>query len=128
MEWMNSIDDEIEVDIGYIPLLRWKSTRSSMPAVLGTEDLRTVHLQSIDEDLSSLKWTEEISLKEAKESMEQMFFTFKKVCIHFSNHLLIIFCLQVSYYNLTEALPLAKDLHRPVHGIFLWGALDDQSC
>lgn len=112
MEWMNSIDEEIEVDIAYLPLLRWHSTRSSLPVKMGAEDLRTVHLNASDEAKGSLKWDQEITYEDAARKMEQLLYPFK----------------EVMYYNLSDALPIAQEQHKPVHGIFLWGALDDQSC
>lgn len=71
MEWFNGIsEDSMEVDIGYIPEMSLISSAISVP-----ED----NERGANQKLSSLKWTSEISMEEAIDSLESHFFPFKKV-------------------------------------------------
>ena len=82
MEWMNTGQEEMEVDIGYMPRMEWTATRSSLPAMLGDQDLRHVHINATEDHqsaLKSIKWTAEIPEKEARRALEVALYPFKEV-------------------------------------------------
>lgn len=116
MEWLTDSEENMEVDIGFMPRMELRVTRSSIPAKLDGVDIRSVHINASsgkpDDTLSTIKWTDEVSEEETARSLEVKLFPFKKV----------------PYYNLSEAFTRARAEKKLVHSIVLWGALDDQSC
>ncbi|KAL8590297.1 hypothetical protein ACOMHN_006413 [Nucella lapillus] len=112
MEWMlEAVEghEGMEVDIGYLPLMEF---------TMGGDSHLPLPGQSIRPDLAlpqapgDIAWREEIPREETLRLLEMEFFEFKKV----------------PYHNLTQAVRLSKAENKPLHAIFLWGTLDDQSC
>ncbi|KAG8194591.1 hypothetical protein JTE90_013327 [Oedothorax gibbosus] len=99
MEWFSGrTEDDMEVDIGYIPEMSLISSEISVP---GDNE------RGANETLSSLQWTYEISMEDAIETLERQFFPFKKV----------------KYYKFPEAFFKASDESKLVHGLILWDLL-----
>ncbi|ESO93527.1 hypothetical protein LOTGIDRAFT_119019 [Lottia gigantea] len=117
MEWLNGPNESenMEVDIGFMPLMQLNSTQSSVP-VKNLEEYEL--LEPLPErpqhktEGENIEWMATIDLEDAKSSLEKALYPFKKV----------------PYYNFTEAFKKAEDNKKLVHSILLWGALDDQSC
>ncbi|KFM79239.1 Selenoprotein N, partial [Stegodyphus mimosarum] len=104
MEWLNGpTEDSMEVDIGYIPQMSLMSNAISVPS--SSE-------RGANQSVSTIKWDVELPFEEAFDALELQLFPFKKV----------------KYYNISEAFDRAKMESKLVHGIILWGNLDDQSC
>ncbi|CAH1261486.1 SELENON [Branchiostoma lanceolatum] len=128
MEWLNGPGQEnMEVDIGYIPRMELTSVAPSTPVLIYEEDgsymdQREAELTEecfifepeifLEEDYADIQWNSEISMEEAMRSLELKMYPFKTV----------------PYYNFTEAFSRAEAENKLVHSILLWGALDDQSC
>jgi len=118
----NDNDDvipDMEVDIGYIPLLRLHQKSPSSPRVLVDENGNEFDQREIfggGEDINiqfdDIVWNVEISEQEARDKLEEKFYPFKKV----------------NYHGYREAVQISRQLNKPVHNVVLWGALDDQSC
>ena len=85
MEWLTDSEENMEVDIGFMPLMELRVTRSSVPAELDGVDIRSVHVNASsgkpDDTLSTIEWTEEVSEEETVRSLEVKLFPFKKVCM-----------------------------------------------
>jgi len=110
---------DMEVDIGYIPLLRLHQKSPSSPRILVDENGNEFDQREIfggGEDINiqfdDIVWDVEISEQEAREELEEKFYPFKKV----------------NYHPFRVAVQLSQQLNKPIHNIVLWGALDDQSC
>lgn len=73
MEWLNGpSENNMEVDIGYIPEMSLTSTLiSAVPN----------HIPGANQSVSTIEWTEEISLEAALDALELKFFPFKQVLI-----------------------------------------------
>ncbi|CAI9724856.1 selenoprotein N-like isoform X2 [Octopus vulgaris] len=113
MEWLTNVADEVnmEVNIGFLPKMELKSlSRSTVHA--NQLDFEGIDEAVTNQEISSISWTEEISMEEAMKSMEVKMFPFK----------------EVPYYNFTSAFKKAQAVQKLVHSIILWGVLDDQSC
>ncbi|KAK7104887.1 hypothetical protein V1264_019532 [Littorina saxatilis] len=113
MEWiMEGGEGGMEVDIGYMPQMEWMMDAESHLPLPEEED------QSLKPDFPSpqtpaeMQWSSEAPRLECLRMIEKAFYPFK----------------QVTYHNLTEAFKLSKKEDKPMHAVFLWGALDDQSC
>lgn len=71
MEWFNGpTEDSMEVDIGFIPQM---SLISSLMSAEHSDVLRVI------QNVSTIKWDEEISEEEALDALELYFFPFKEV-------------------------------------------------
>ncbi|KAL5008485.1 hypothetical protein ScPMuIL_014066 [Solemya velum] len=110
MEWMHGPreDENMEVDIGYLPLMELNSTA---PSVHLTEEkpylseIPVAENKNIDKIVKNIKWTESITMEEARRKLETKFYPF----------------LEVPYYNITTAFSLAEKENKLVHSILLWG-------
>ena len=86
MEWLNAPRDaqNMEVDIGYMPLMELKSSRPSVNVIQDGEDQRDVRQKSMenyDKFITDIKWTEEITASEAQRKIEIKMYPFKEVSI-----------------------------------------------
>ncbi|BFZ12332.1 hypothetical protein BsWGS_15370 [Bradybaena similaris] len=115
MEWLNDSPEDMEVDIGYLPLMELVSIGHSRPQRLFEDSqVHKAENKSYYEETTTteINWDAEISYEDARDALEVKMYPFK----------------QVRYFNLSEALDHAKAEDKLVHTILLWGALDDQSC
>lgn len=116
MEWVtdSAEQDNMEVDIGFMPQMELRSSRSSIHVFdeAGRQGYRLSAEPDDEAVLSGITWQEEISVAEARRRLEVEMYPFK----------------QVEYYNFTTVFERAREAERPIHSILLWGALDDQSC
>lgn len=125
MEWLNDINENMEVDIGYVNRMEIVSSMPSLKSVTNyTENDKTKIIKVSDSFMKQMnqkryenminliKWDEEIEPKEALSLLEKAFYPFKKI----------------TYYPFLESFKKAQELNKLVHYILLWGALDDQSC
>lgn len=119
MEWMTvGTDGEesgMEVDIGYMPLMEWTLEAESVSIGASVDSSASVtykpdQVQPLSPE--KLQWLEQVPRDQVLRQIEIIFYPFK----------------EVTYHNLTSAVKLSKEQNKPLHGIFLWGALDDQSC
>lgn len=118
MEWMTGgteDDGGMEVDIGYMPLMKWTLEAESVSKaeadnVSAPVTYKPDHVMPLPPE--KMRWSEVVPRDQVLRQIEVVLYPFK----------------QVTYHNLTYAVELSKELNRPLHGIFLWGALDDQSC
>uniref|UniRef100_A0A3Q3D928 Selenoprotein N n=1 Tax=Hippocampus comes TaxID=109280 RepID=A0A3Q3D928_HIPCM len=117
MEWLYGASESsnMEVDIGYLPLLELQSTGPSIPSVIMDEegnviDSRGGSAEPIQFVFEDIDWSVEIDQKEAARRLEVTLYPFKKV----------------SYLPFSEAFQRAEAEKKLVHSILLWGALDDQ--
>lgn len=96
MEWLNGPREmeNMEVDIGYLPLMELNVTSSSMPAVVtekveGMTEPQVIRLADtalpehpgLKDSVEDLKWTEEISMEDAARKLEVHMYKFKQVGI-----------------------------------------------
>lgn len=124
MEWLTGStsdnDNGMEVDIGYMPQMEWTAgSISHLPSADESEEenTSTEHQASYRTPAAAMQpediqWDSLISQEDALRSVEIEFYPFKVV----------------TYHNLTKAHQLSQEQNKPMHGVFLWGALDDQSC
>ncbi|CAH2281921.1 seleno N [Pelobates cultripes] len=119
MEWLYGVSESsnMEVDIGYLPLMELESMSPSIPSVIFDEngeviDSRNSEGEPIEFVFEDIIWQSEINWQEAAKKLEVSMYPFKKV----------------SYHPFTEAFDRASAEKKLVHSILLWGALDDQSC
>uniref|UniRef100_A0A8C5QVC9 EF-hand domain-containing protein n=1 Tax=Leptobrachium leishanense TaxID=445787 RepID=A0A8C5QVC9_9ANUR len=119
MEWLYGASESsnMEVDIGYLPLMELESFGPSIPTVIFDEngeviDSRHAGGEPIEFVFEDINWQSEISWQEAAKKLEVTMYPFKKV----------------SYHPFTEAFDKAYAEKKLVHSVLLWGALDDQSC
>lgn len=107
MEWVTGPGSN-EVDIGYVPEMRLYSSQPSQPweveSAVNTTD------EGVDPD--SLAWDQEVSLEQARLTLEKVLYPFKTV----------------HYLPFLDAVGAALREGKLVHSLLLWGALDDQSC
>lgn len=115
MEWLTSgaskDEKSMEVDIGYMPQMEWNITSQSylpLPEGASAEETQPKPAKSPE----SVEWDSLISREDTLRLIETEFFPFKVV----------------KYHNLTQAYHLSREQNKPIHALFLWGALDDQSC
>ena len=72
-----------------------------------------MELLAIDaDDQSEIAWDISITEEEARRALELKFYKFA----------------EIEWRPIEEAVELAKETHRPIHAILVWGALDDESC
>lgn len=114
MEWLNGpeTDENMEVDIGFIPQMEIQITSPSKKVPKDIQEKELPEDKNMAKNVQNMKWKKEISMYDAERSLEIAFYPFKKIV----------------YYNFTDAFEVAKKENRLVHHILLWGALDDQSC
>lgn len=125
MEWLNEMNENMEVDIGYVNRMEIVSSMPSLKSVANhTENDKVMKIKVSDslmkpmnqnryeKMINLIKWEEEIESSEALSLLEKAFYPFKKI----------------TYYPFLESLKKAQELNKFVHFILLWGALDDQSC
>ncbi|KAL8559590.1 hypothetical protein ACOMHN_008301 [Nucella lapillus] len=115
MEWMTGVvegEESMEVDIGYMPLMEWTLKQPSQVGLTLQDALSTEPPGTLPLTPDLIHWTSEVSRHDVLRLIEIEFFPFKTV----------------TYHNLTRAVQLSQQQNKPVHAIFLWGALDDQSC
>ncbi|RMZ96409.1 seleno N [Brachionus plicatilis] len=125
MEWLNEMNENMEVDIGYVNRMEIVSSIPSIKSIANhTENGKVMKIKVSDslmkpmnqnryeKMINLIKWEEEIESSEALSLLEKAFYPFKKI----------------SYYPFLESLKKAQELNKFVHFILLWGALDDQSC
>ena len=86
MEWMNGpkVQENAEVDIGFMPRMELLSVAPSIPAFNGTGDQRERRMQDQNRTqtltaLSNIKWKAEMSEAKAKRLLEVQLYPFKKV-------------------------------------------------
>jgi len=83
LEWLKSHQEhDMEVDIGYMPLMEVRSTGGSRPAIWEGKDLRHLfkpELQPADSLIHDLNWSQEIIVDECERAMELQFYPFKSV-------------------------------------------------
>lgn len=115
MEWLTGNPDEqnMEVDIGYLPQLVINSTAPSQILDVGkSSDLKEKYIEEVEYSEDLEEWIQEISEEEALKKMEVAMYPFK----------------ELTYFNISDAFEIAQKESKLVHHILLWGALDDQSC
>ncbi|XP_076442533.1 selenoprotein N-like isoform X2 [Babylonia areolata] len=115
MEWMTGMDEGeegMEVDIGYMPLMEWTVKEPSYVPVSLEETQSAEPKSPVVQTPDQIEWSSEVSREDVLRLVEIEFYPFKTV----------------SYHNLTRAVQLSREENKPLHAIFLWGALDDQSC
>uniref|UniRef100_H2Z5F8 EF-hand domain-containing protein n=1 Tax=Ciona savignyi TaxID=51511 RepID=H2Z5F8_CIOSA len=123
MEWEtedpNAPDNHMEVDIGYLPLMRINQRTPSSPLMLANSDGSAIDRRElrrkgkdIEVEFDQIEWSDSITEPSAASQLEKLFFPFK----------------QVDYLPFNEAFDRAKTEKKLVHQVLLWGALDDQSC
>ena len=89
MEWHNQDNDNMEVDIGYVPKMEILSSMPSTKSYIVDQEgiKRSAHTQfikplfehSYNVLVNRIKWDEEIDLKEAHSRLEKSFYPFKQV-------------------------------------------------
>lgn len=86
MEWVTGVNEgeNLEVDIGFVPQMEIKLTAPSIPVPEGEDHLRDFQIYPNPEkaeNVEDIKWTEEISFKQAIRNLEVEMYPFKKVGI-----------------------------------------------
>jgi len=111
--------DNMEVDIGYVPLMEIFQKLPSSPDFLMDFDGSFIDrrkLQDRGEDIElhfeNIVWKKEIKDEHALEMLDEAFNPFKKV----------------EYQPFDKAVMTSRETLKPLHHVLLWGALDDQSC
>lgn len=126
MEWLNDMNENMEVDIGYVSRMELISSMPSIKSLMKDTDsngnliersvsdstLKPISPKSYENLIKQIKWDQEIEINEAYSLLEKSFYPFK----------------QVTYHAFLDAFKKAQRLNKLVHYILLWGALDDQSC
>ena len=84
MEWQNGPKDEeqMEVDIGFMPQMEVRATRNSVQVMFGGKDNRDLFIEQSDdyeEFIQNIEWNKEISFSKARRSLEVELYPFKKV-------------------------------------------------
>ncbi|KAK3093662.1 hypothetical protein FSP39_018598 [Pinctada imbricata] len=81
MEWLNGPQESenMEVDIGFLPQMEINITGPSVPYQAGVQDTPIPGgRDKIDKELSSIKWTKEITMHQAERNLEIHLYPFKK--------------------------------------------------
>jgi len=78
--------------------------------IVRVERMELASADSADPD--GLDWTESIDMEAARLKLKQSFYTFA----------------EIDWVPWSEAVEQARERHKPILAIVLWGALDDQSC
>lgn len=84
MEWLTGNPDEqnMEVDIGYLPQLVINSTAPSQILDVGkSSDLKEKYIEEVEYSEDLEEWIQEISEEEALKKMEVAMYPFKEVNI-----------------------------------------------
>jgi len=115
----SDVISEMEVDLGYLPLMRINSDQPSSPLFLIDEDgsvidRRKLKMQGSDVEIQfdDVIFDNAIPEKRAVKILDKMFNSFK----------------HVEYYPLKEAIERCMEERKYLHHVVLWGSLDDQSC
>ena len=83
MEWLNGpVEDEnMEVDIGFIPQMELKHTLPSAQVPIFGENGEAIFEPPPAIDIGPIIWDAEITTEEARGRMEAQLYPFKKVCV-----------------------------------------------
>ncbi|CAF1003983.1 unnamed protein product [Brachionus calyciflorus] len=125
MEWLNDMNENMEVDIGFVNRMEIVASMSSLKSTRDHQEsdkvtrlrvsetfIKPINQERYENMLKMMKWDEEMSESDALIELEKSFYPFK----------------QITYYPFLDAFKKAQSLNKLVHYILLWGALDDQSC
>uniref|UniRef100_F6PH23 EF-hand domain-containing protein n=2 Tax=Ciona intestinalis TaxID=7719 RepID=F6PH23_CIOIN len=124
MEWEtndpNAPENNMEVDIGFLPLMTINQTQPSSPMILNNDDGTSIDRRELIKqgkdivvEFDEIQWKDDaITTQYAHGQLEKLFFPFKKV----------------DYLPFNEAFKRASVENKLIHQVVLWGALDDQSC
>lgn len=89
MEWLNGpeTDENMEVDIGFIPQMEIQITSPSKKVPKDVQEKELPEDKNMAKNVQNMKWKKEISMYDAERSLEIAFYPFKKV--RYSNPLFL---------------------------------------
>lgn len=81
MEWLNGpeTDENMEVDIGFMPQMEIKITSPSKKVPKDNQDKELPENNNMAKNVQNIKWKKEISMYDAERALEIAFYPFKKV-------------------------------------------------
>ena len=104
MEWQNGPKDEeqMEVDIGFMPRMEVRATRNSVHVMYGGKDNRDQYLKpsyDYEESIQLIDWKKQISIDKARRNLEVKLYPFKKVNMFWdwSTKCFLMFLLYLKY-------------------------------
>ncbi|VDI51956.1 selenoprotein N [Mytilus galloprovincialis] len=107
MEWLNgpSENENMEVDIGYMPLMTANITAKSRLRRHSHDTEEPIETDdTLQDTVNNIIWTHEIGLDDALQQLEVKMYPFKKI----------------TYYNFTETIKKAQEENKLIHSILLW--------